>query len=75
MSSGEVLDDGVVGFSGDVSLEAANDFAFGESLFGSPFDIGPGRWIGAHPDHGDPPEGVVGLSVSSTVETVALLFA
>jgi hypothetical protein len=67
------LEDCVVGVSGDVSLEAADDLAFGAAFFGAAFYVGLGVGVAAHPDHGDGPQGVVGLAVAAAVEAVAAL--
>jgi hypothetical protein len=62
----------VVDLAGDVALEAAQDVELGQALLGAPFHVGPGRWVAAHPDQGDAPQGVVGLAVAAAVESVAV---
>jgi hypothetical protein len=52
--------------------EAAHDLALGQALVGAPFDLGPGRWVAAHADQGDAPQGVVGLAVAATIPPVAV---
>jgi hypothetical protein len=39
----------VVDLSGDVALQAGHDVELGQALVGAPLDIGPGRWVAAHP--------------------------
>src|SRR5215217_3271867 len=58
--------------SGGVAIEAAQDVELGQALFGAPLDIGPGRWVAAHPDQGDAPQGVVGPPVAAAIEPVAI---
>jgi hypothetical protein len=62
----------VVDLAGDGALEAAHDVELGQALVGPPLDIGPGRWVAAHADQGDAPQGVVGAAVTSPVEAVAV---
>ena len=62
----------VVDLAGDVALETAHDVELGQPLFGPPLDIGSGRWVAAHPDQGNAPQGVVGLAVTAAVESVAV---
>ena len=45
----------VVDLAGDVALQTAHDVELGQALFGPPLDIGPGRWVAAHPDQGNAP--------------------
>jgi hypothetical protein len=49
---------------GDVALEAADDLASGLTLRGPADHVGLGRRISDEPGHGDPPQGVIGLSVA-----------
>ena len=64
--AGEVGED----LAGDVTLEAADDLAFGESFSGAAFDVGAGEWVVAHADDRDDVEGAVGCSVAASAETV-----
>jgi hypothetical protein len=48
------------------------DVELGQTLFGAPLDIGSGRWVAAHPDQGDLPQGVVGPAVAAAIQPVAV---
>ena len=60
-----------VDLAGDVTLEDADDLAFGASLGQTSFDVDTGSLVGAHAGEHDPPEGVVRLPVAAEVEPVA----
>ena len=62
----------VVDLAGDVALQAAHDVQLGEALFGPPLHISPGRWVAAHADQGDAPQGVVGPAVTAAIQPVAV---
>jgi hypothetical protein len=57
----------VVDLAGGGALEAAHDVELGQALVGPPLDLGPGRWVAAHPDQGDAPQGVVGPAVTAPI--------
>ena len=63
----------VVDLAGDVALQTAHDVELGQALFGAPLDIGPGRWVAAHADQGDAPQGVVGSAVPAAVDSLGRL--
>ena len=67
-SSGCFLWEIGVKLAGDVALEAAHDFAFGQALFESPFDVATGLGVAGHAGHDDAPEGYVGLPVAAAVQ-------
>ena len=62
----------VVDLAGDVALQTAHDVELGQALVGPPLHIGPGRRVAAHPDQGDPPQGVVGVAVAAAIQPVAV---
>ena len=68
LEAGEV----VVDLAGDVALQAAHDVELGQALVGPPLDIGPGRWVAAHPDRRDPPQGVVSPAIAAAMQPVAV---
>ncbi len=55
----------------DVALERADDLAFGAAFPRAALDVGAGAGIGDHADHDDPPEGLIGGSVLTAVESFA----
>ena len=61
----------LVDFAGDVAFEAAEDLSAGLALRGAPGGVGLGALVAAEADHGDAPEGVVGLAVAASVQPVA----
>ena len=64
-----------VELSCDVALEAADGFGFGFAFGASALEVAAGRGVvGKACDH-DPPQCAVGLAITSTAETVTLLFA
>ena len=62
----------VVDLAGDVAFQTAQDVELGQALLGPPLHIGPGLRVAAHPDQGDPPQGVVGVAVAAAVQPVAV---
>jgi hypothetical protein len=62
----------VVDLAGDVALQTAHDVELGQALLGPPFHIDPGLRVAAHPDQGDPPQGVVSVAVTTAIQPVAV---
>ena len=58
-------------FAGDVAFEAADGVAGGFAFAGAPRGVGLGAGVVAEADHGDAPEGLVGVAVAAAVEAVA----
>jgi molybdopterin biosynthesis enzyme len=57
-------------FSGDISLEAADDLGLGQPLGGASGDVVLGSLVGGHAGDDDAPECAIGGSVSAAVEPV-----
>ena len=57
----------------DVALEAADGFSFGFAFCEGVGHVFLGGLVMGEADHGDAPEGVVGLAVAAAVEAAALL--
>src|SRR5687768_18596693 len=55
----------------DVALEAADGLALALALASSALGVGAGVRVAGETDHGDAPEGVVGLAIAALVEPVA----
>jgi hypothetical protein len=53
-----------------MSLEAADDVALGLAFRLAPGRIGLGLLVAREPDHGDAPQGMVGLAIARSVESV-----
>ena len=60
-----------IDLAGDVALQAADDLGLGLSFFRAAFDVGAGGRVRSHPGEHDPPQGMVGLPVTTAVEPVA----
>ena len=60
-----------VDLSGDVPLDAAHDLASGLAFGAAPCCVVDGALVDAEADHGDAPQGVVGLPVAASVQPVA----
>src|SRR5215470_6110675 len=60
-----------IDLAGDVALQAADDLGLGLSFFRAAFDIGAGGRVRSHAGEYDPPQGMVGLPVTTGVEPVA----
>ena len=65
-----VVDEGVVDFTRDESLQAADDVFLGQPLTGASDNVVEGRLVPAHADDHDPVECRVGLAVASAEEPV-----
>ena len=61
----------VVDFAGDVAFEAADGVAAGFAFAAAARGVGLGAFVAAQADHGDAPEGLVGVAVAAAVEAVA----
>jgi hypothetical protein len=59
-----------VDFSGDVTLQAADDLAFAKSFSGASFDVRAGGFMPAHSDDGDDVERTVRCAVAAAGEPV-----
>src|ERR1700737_4891990 len=53
--------------SGDVGLQDPDDVPLGPSFLHPAVEIGGGRWVVSDPDHGDAPQGAVGLTITTVV--------
>jgi len=60
-----------IDLAGDVALQAADDLGLGLSFFRAAFDVGAGGRVRSHAGEHDPPQGMVGLPVTTGVEPVA----
>src|SRR5687768_14575643 len=60
-----------VDFTGDVSLEAADDLLFGLAFGGALSDVGSGALVMAHATDSDHVECPVGVTVAMAVQTMA----
>ena len=60
-----------VDLAGDVTLQAADDLCLGFAFFGAALGVGAGGRVRAQPGEHDPPQGMVGLTVTAGVEPVA----
>src|SRR5215213_3318981 len=73
--SAKTLGDGrkqdAVDFSGDITLEAADDLPLGLALLCALGHVFPCTSIHAHSNHADHMQGPVGVSVSASVESMA----
>ena len=69
---GELLFAGevAVDFAGYVAFEATHDLFGAEAFIGTPLDVGAGSRVPCHANEHDPPEGAVGLAVTTTVEAI-----
>ncbi len=68
----EVGEQDGVDLAGDLAFQAADDLAFGEAFGGAPLYVGSGAFVVCHAGDGDAPEGVVGVAVPGSVQSVAL---
>jgi len=60
-----------VDLAGDVTLQAADDLRLGFPFGGAALGVGAGGRVRAQPGEHDPPQGMVGLTVTAGVEPVA----
>src|SRR5215218_466074 len=60
-----------VELSGDVALEAADDFLLGLAFLGAACDVVLGPLVAVHPAHGGHPQAIVGLPVTAAVKPMA----
>ena len=65
----------VVDVAGDVALEAAECFFFGEALFHASRDVVAGSWVADHAGDDDVPQRRVRVAIAAPVESVSLVFA
>src|SRR2546421_2496791 len=56
--------------TGDVALEAADDFALGAALGRPPCDVSARRFVMTHPDQGHDVEGAVRCPITTAAEAV-----
>ena len=61
-----------VDFAGDVAFQASDDLGFGESFLGAAFGVGAASWVVAEAVEHDDVEGVVGVAVAASVESVSV---
>jgi hypothetical protein len=59
--------------TGDVALQAAQDFLFAETFLGAALDVALGRGIGGHADDGDYPQRTIGIAVTTMSEAMPVL--
>jgi hypothetical protein len=59
-------------FTGDVALEASDDFFLGSAFGGASGGVGAGAWVAGQADQGSAPQ-VVRAAVAASVEAVASL--
>ena len=64
-----------VQFPYDIALQATTNFLIRHTFLGSAIDVSPRPRIAPHPYHGGGPQGVVGRSVSTPVQSVSDRFA
>src|SRR5665213_1982641 len=60
-----------VDLAGYVSFEAAQDLAVCFSFGAATVGVGLGFGVGVEPDHGDAPQGAVGLAVATSVQAMS----
>ena len=65
-------DEDVVDLAGDVAFQASDDLGFGESFLGAALGVGAASWVVAEPVEHDDVEGVVGVAVAASVESVSV---
>jgi hypothetical protein len=65
-------DEDVVDLAGDVAFQASDDFGLGQSFLGAALGVGAAAGVVAEPVEHDDVEGVVGLAVAASVESVAV---
>ena len=63
-------DEDVVDLAGDVAFQASDDLAFGESFVGAALGVGAAAGVVAGLVEHDDVEGVVGVAVAASVESV-----
>ena len=66
---------GRVDFSSNIAFETADDVALAHSLFSSTLHVCLGPQLVTQPDHDDPIERGVGLSVATAVEPMPVRLA
>lgn len=71
-SSGAEISEDVVYLAGDVAFQASIDVARAESLGGPSFDVGPGPWVASAASQGDDMDGAISLSVTTSIESMAV---
>jgi hypothetical protein len=62
----------VVDLAGDVAFQASDDLGFGESFLGSALGVDAASWVVAEAVEHDDVEGVVGVAVAASVESVSV---
>ena len=67
---GQIGQDKGVQFANDVALQATVNLLFRQVLASAPGDVLQGPRIASHSDHGNGPQGVVGLSLPTAIEPV-----
>ena len=65
----------VVDLACEVALKTSDRFLLGATVFDSPVDVVASAWIADHAGEDDLPERGVGLTVTTAVEAVTLLFS
>ena len=75
LSSQSLLREAGVELAGDVALEAADGFGFGLAFGAASLEVVAGCGVVGEPGDHDAPERAVGLTVTTTAESMPLLFA
>ena len=65
-------DEDVVDLAGDVAFQASDDLGFGESFLGAALGVGAASGVVAEAVEHDDVEGVVGVAVAASVESVSV---
>ena len=60
-----------IDLAGDITLQAADDLRLGFPFGRAALGVGPGGRVRAQPGEHDPPQGMIGLAVTTGVEPVA----
>src|ERR1019366_9434165 len=59
-----------IDLAGDVALQYADDFGLGAPFFDPTLEVGRGLGVMGNADHGDAPQGAVGLTITAAIESM-----